>query len=198
MVSGTSTTWRNTETDTSFDTDTSSPTFGAPLVVYTHGDLSRTDQQCAVTTYAPANTSLNLAGLPAEAETDAGACGGTSPDGASAPSAAQTNALTTPSGVDRPTDVVSDQRTFYDNPALAATWPQPATPAWPQAAPTKGDISVIRVADDYTGGAFTYQTKSASVYDTYGRMTDAYDALGHKTHLESRQPQWPSSVWQSR
>ncbi|GLY86076.1 RHS repeat-associated core domain-containing protein [Actinoallomurus iriomotensis] len=183
LTSGSTTTWRKTETDTSYGTDSSSPTFGLPLVVYTHGDLSQPDQrQCAITTYAPANTTLNLAGLPAEVETDAGACGGTNPEGSSAPTTAQTNALTAPTGVSRPADVVSDQRTFYDDPTLAATWPQPSTPAWPQAAPTKGDISVIRVASDYTGGAFSYQTKSASVYDSYGRVTDAYDALGHKTH----------------
>lgn len=185
LISGSTTTWRKTETDTTYDTDASSPTFGLPLVLYTHGDLSEPDQrQCAITTYAPANTSLNLAGLPAEVETDAGACGGTNPDGASAPTAAQTNTLTAPSGVNRPADVVADQRTFYDDPALAATWPQPAAPAWPQAAPTKGDISVIRVADDYSGGAFSYQTKSASAYDSYGRVSDAYDALGRKTHTD--------------
>ena len=183
LISGSTTTWRTTETDTSYDTNASSATFGLPLVVYTHGDLADTSQrQCAVTTYAPPNTTLNLAGLPAEVETDAAACGGTNPNGASAPTSAQTNALTAPASVSRPADVVSDQRTFYDNPTLAATWPQPATPTWPQAVPTKGDISVIRMASDYTGGAFTYQTKSTGVYDTYGRVTDAYDALGHKTH----------------
>lgn len=46
-----------------YDTNTSSSTFGLPLVVYTHDDLSTIDQrQCAVTTYAPANASLNIAG----------------------------------------------------------------------------------------------------------------------------------------
>ncbi|MCO5974830.1 RHS repeat domain-containing protein [Actinoallomurus soli] len=185
LVSGTTTRWGQTETDTSYDTDVSSATFGLPLIVYTHGDLSRIDQrQCAVTTYAPANTSLNLAGLPAEVETDAVACGGSNPDGASAPTPAQMNALTAPTGVTRPDDVVSDIRTFYDTPTLAATWPQPASPAWPQAAPTKGDASVVEVADGYSGGAFTYRTKTATVCDTYGRPVDAYDPLGHKTHTD--------------
>ncbi|WP_263984054.1 RHS repeat-associated core domain-containing protein [Streptomyces sp. HPF1205] len=183
LTDGTTTTWRKTETDTSNDTDTSSPTFGLPLVVYDHGDLSRTDQpQCAVTTYAPA-AGANLTGLPAEVETDSVACGGQNPGGASAPTAAQTNALTAPTGLTRPDDVVSDVRTYYDNPTLAATWPQPASPAWPQAAPTRGHPSVTRTADGYSAGAYTFRTDSAQVYDAYGRPTDSYDALGHKTHI---------------
>ena len=78
-------------------------------------------------------------------------------------------------------DVISDTRTYYDNPTLAQTWPQPASPAWPQAAPTLGDASVVRVATDYTGGAFTYQTKNANVYDSFGRTVAAYDPNGNKT-----------------
>ncbi|NUP43860.1 MAG: RHS repeat-associated core domain-containing protein, partial [Streptomyces sp.] len=182
LTGGTTTTWRKTETDTSRDTDPASPTFGLPLVVYTHGDLSRTDQrQCAVTTYAPADTGANITGLPAEVETDAVACGGANPAGASAPTASQTNALTAPTGLTRPDDVVSDERTYYDDAALAATWPQPANPAWPQAAPVKGHPSVTRVADGFASGAFTYRTRSAQTYDSYGRPTDSYDALGHRT-----------------
>ena len=49
--------------------------------------------------------------------------------------------------------MISETRTFYDNPALAGTWPQPASPAWPQAAPTLGDVSVVRQATNYSGGA---------------------------------------------
>jgi RHS repeat-associated protein len=183
ITSSGSTVWRKTETDTSYDTATSSATFGLPLVIYAHGDLSDSSQRrCTVTTYAPANTGKNLAGLPAEVETDADACGGANPGGASAPSSSQVNALTAPTSVTRPDDVVSDQRTFYDNPTLAATWPQTANPSWPQPAPTSGDISEIRVANGYTGGAFSYQVKSATVYDSYGRPVDTYDPLGHKTH----------------
>jgi RHS repeat-associated protein len=183
LTDGATTTWRKTETDTSNDTDASSATFGLPLVVYDHGDLSRTDQrQCAVTTYAPVDAGANVAGLPAEVETDSVACGGQNPGGASAPTAAQTNALTAPTGLTRPDDVVSDVRTYYDDPALSATWPQPASPAWPQPAPTRGHPSVTRTADGYSAGAYTYRTDSAKVYDSYGRPTDSYDALGHRTH----------------
>ena len=176
------TTWRQAETDTSYDPTTSDADFGLPLFMFDHGDLSDPSQQtCTSTTYAPANASENLVGLVAETETDAAACGGANPGGASAPGSGQVNALSAPTGLSRPADVISDTRTFYDNPALAQTWPQPASPAWPQATPTKGDESVVRQATDYANGAFTWQTKSATVYDSYGRPVDAYDANGNKT-----------------
>jgi RHS repeat-associated protein len=176
------TTWRDTETDTGYDASPSDTYFGLPLYEFDHGDLSVPAQQtCTTTSYAPANTAKNLVGLPAEVETDAAPCGGTSPAGASAPGAGQVNALTAPAGLSRPADVISDTRTFYDNPALAQTWPQPASPAWPQAAPATGDASVVQDASNYSGSAFTYQTKTATVYDSYGRPVTAYDANGNKT-----------------
>lgn len=182
VTDGGTTTWRKTETDTSYDATPSDALFGLPLEVFRHGDLSDASQQaCTTTTYAPANTSKNLAGLPAEVETDAVPCGGSSPGGASAPGAGQVNALTPPAGVSRPAQVISDTRTFYDNPSLAQTWPQTASPAWPQAAPTRGEASVVQDATGYSGGAFTYQTKTATVYDSYGRPVTAFDANGSKT-----------------
>ncbi|WP_152628357.1 polymorphic toxin-type HINT domain-containing protein [Streptacidiphilus neutrinimicus] len=178
--------WHSTEIDISYDTSTTSATFGLPLFSYSHGDLSlaggaNSQETCTQTTYAPANTSANLVGLVAETETDDKPCGGISPAGASAPTAAQTNALAAPTSLNKATDVISDTRTFYDNPAMATTWPQPASPAWPQAAPTAGDASVIQVANGYNNGAFTYQTKNTSTYDGYGRVTAAYDSNGNKT-----------------
>ncbi|WP_433236036.1 RHS repeat-associated core domain-containing protein [Actinomadura nitritigenes] len=182
LASGSGTTWRKTETDTTYDDDTGSPTFGLPRYVYAHGDLNdSTQRRCTTTTYAPANTSKNLVGLPAEVENDAAACGGSDPDGGTAPTDAQTNALTAPSSISRPDDVVSDQRTFYDNPTLAQTWPQPSNPTWPQAAPTHGDISVVQNANGYSGGAFTYQTATASQFDATGRPTTTWDGRGSKT-----------------
>jgi RHS repeat-associated protein len=174
------TTWRETETDTSYDAPPGDEFFGLPLYVFSHGDLSDPSQQtCTATTYAPANTSENLVGLVAEKETDAVACGGSNPGGASAPGSGQVNALTAPASVSRPTQVVSDTRTFYDNPALAQTWPP--DPTWPQAAPTKGDVSLVQDADGYANGGFTYQTSSATVYDSYGRPTASYDGNGNET-----------------
>ncbi|MEU3496757.1 polymorphic toxin-type HINT domain-containing protein [Kitasatospora cineracea] len=178
--------WRTTETDTSYDTDAASPTFGLPLYNYDHGDLAlagtaKSQESCDRTAYAPANTALNLSGLPAESETDAKPCAGANPGGASAPTDAQLNKLTAPTGLNRATDVVTATRTFYDNPTMAATWPQPTAPAWPQAAPTKGDQSVLQVADGYSGGAFTYRTKGSTLTDSFGKPSKIYDGAGHAT-----------------
>ncbi|MFE9429026.1 RHS repeat-associated core domain-containing protein [Kitasatospora sp. NPDC006697] len=186
VTSSSPTSWRTTETDTSYDASAGSPTFGLALYSYDHGDLSlagtgASQETCTRTGYAPANTGLNLVGLVAETETDDKPCGGSSPAGASAPTAAQTNALTAPASLNRATDVVSDTRSFYDNPTMAGTWPQPAAPSWPQAAPTLGDLSVSQAANGYTGGAFTYQTRNTTVFDAQGRPTTAYDGAGHKT-----------------
>ena len=172
------TTWRVTETDTSYDANLSSLTAGLPLFTFAHGDLNDTTQQrCTSITYAAANTSENLAGLPSETEVDALPCGGSNPNGASAPGSGQVNVLTAPSGRAQ-SNIVSDTRTFYDDPTLATTWPQPASPSWPQAAPANGDVSVVQQASGYSGGTFSYQTKSATVYDSYGRAVKSYDGNG--------------------
>jgi RHS repeat-associated protein len=179
ITDGGSATWRITETDTSYDTSLSSPTAGLPLFTFDHGDLNDTSQQrCTTITYAPANTTENLAGLPAETEVDALPCGGPNPDGSSVPGSGQVNALTAPSGRAQ-SNIISDTRVFYDNSTLATTWPQPASPPWPQATPTLGDVSVVRQATAYTNGsASAWQTSSAQVYDSYGRVISSYDGDG--------------------
>jgi YD repeat-containing protein len=178
-----STTWRDTETDTSYDATPSDPDFGLPLYVFAHGDLSQQVQQtCTSNTYATANTSKNLVGLVAETETDAAACGGSNPDGASAPTSSEVNALTAPTSISRPADVISDSRTFYDDPpVLSDGVPVASNATWPQTAPANGDASVVQQANGYTGGAFSYQTKSATVYDSYGRPVTTYDGNGNAT-----------------
>ena len=184
LTDGGTTTWRKTETDTSYDATITDPTFGLPTIVYQHGDLSLTgnnQQRCTVTTYAPANATANLVGLTAEVESDADPCGGANPAGSTAPTAAQTNALTAPSSVSRPADVVSDTRTFYDLQPLGSTTEPTTAPVWPQAAPTYGDVSEGQVATGYANGAFTYQVKSAATFDSYGRNIAGWDALGHKS-----------------
>ncbi|MCP2271298.1 intein C-terminal splicing region/RHS repeat-associated core domain-containing protein [Actinokineospora diospyrosa] len=175
VYSGASPTWRYTQTDRTFD-----PATGLPTFTYDHGDLSRTDQAtCTSMTYAPANTALNIVGLVAETDVIAKPCGGVAPT-TSAPTPAQVNALAAPTGVVRPDDVISNTRNFYDSPVLAQTWPQPATPTWPQAAPTRGDLSVVRAAAGYGAGAHSYQTTSATVHDSYGRPIESYDGRGGK------------------
>ncbi|MBS2966505.1 hypothetical protein KGA66_25925 [Actinocrinis puniceicyclus] len=178
------TTWRTTETDTSYDATVEDDYFGLPTIVYQHGDLSvpgNNQQRCTITSYAPANKSLNLVGLVADVETDADPCGGTNPGGSSAPTAAQTNALTAPTSLNRPTDVVSDTRTFYDLQPVGSSTEPSTSPAWPQPAPTLGQVSEIQKATGYSGGAFTYQVAGATTYDSYGRALDAWDALGHES-----------------
>ncbi len=178
-----STTWRETETDTSYDATTTDADFGLPLYVFAHGDLSQTAQQtCTTYTYAAANTSANLVGLVAQTEVDAAACGGSDPDGSSAPTSSEVNALTAPTSISRPADVISDSRTYYDDPpVLSGGVAVPSNATWPQAAPANGEPSVVQQANGYSSGAFTYQTTSATVYDSYGRPVTSYDGNGNAT-----------------
>ena len=182
---GTTTPWRITETDTTFDTN-ADPTFGLPTEVFAHGDLANTSQQqCTTTTYAAPNTSANLVDLVSETEVDAAACGGANPNGASAPTTATTNALTPPPTSARPGDVISDTRSYYDLQPLGSLTEPSTTPT--QGTIKYGDVSVTQKASDYSGGNFTYQLKSATTYDSYGRTLDSWDALGNKTQTINTQ-----------
>lgn len=166
ITSGASTTWRSTQAQSAYDKTTG-------LLLYTDnhgGSTSASQVTCTSTNYAPANAGANLIGLAAEVETDAGPCG--------TGSTTTSNGLTAPTGVNRPTDVISDSRTFYDtNPT---GWPA-ALPSWPQPAPTVGDANVVQQASDYTNGAFVYASKGATAYDVWGRPITTWDALGNKT-----------------
>lgn len=64
---------------------------------------------------------------------------------------------------------------------LSGGVPVPANPAWPQAAPTLGDASVVQQAKGYASGAFTYLTTTGTVYDSYGRPVTSYDGNGNET-----------------
>ncbi|MGW7002512.1 polymorphic toxin-type HINT domain-containing protein [Streptomyces sp. NPDC054933] len=182
LTDGGLTTWRITETDTSYDATLTDANFGLPTVKYRHTVPAQTAYDaCSTTTYAPANTAENLVGLVSSLETDSVACSGFSEGGTSSVPGS-VNTLTAPSTVNRPAQVVSATRAFYDNPTQATTWPQPSSPTFPQtSAPTKGDVSVVQKASDYTGGAFTWQTSKTQVSDSYGRPTATYDANGNKT-----------------
>ncbi|MGW5611640.1 polymorphic toxin-type HINT domain-containing protein [Streptomyces sp. NPDC003753] len=176
------TTWRITETDTSYDATTTDANFGLQTAQYSHTvPANAAYNRCTTTTYAPPNTSKNLIGLIASTETDSVACGGFT-EGSTSSVPGSVNTLTAPLSVNRPNQVVSATRTFYDDQTLATTWPQPASPTFPQAtAPTKGDVSVTQKASDYSGGAFAWQTSAAQVFDSRGRVTATYDANGKKT-----------------
>jgi RHS repeat-associated protein len=174
VTSTTPTTWRYTQTDTSYDASTSSATFGLVTHTYRHTvPVNAAYDTCTSLSYAPVNASANLVGLTAETETDSVACGGFT-EGTPGSVPASVNTLTAPAGVNRPAQVVSDVRTFYDDPTWSTTFPQTS-------APSKGDDTMVRKAVDYTAGAFTYQTTGRSAYDSYGRQVDAYNANGNDT-----------------
>jgi RHS repeat-associated protein len=178
LHSSSGTKWRETETDTSYYSSITSSYFGLPQYTYQHGDLSLTGNnqvRCTTTSYEPPSATGNIVGLPQQMETDADPCGGTSPAGASAPTAAEVNALAAPASVSRPADVVSDACTVYDAGLSATTSPAATVSSCPSAAPSKGDVSEFYVASGYASGAFGYQLKAASAYDTVGRVTGSWD-----------------------
>jgi RHS repeat-associated protein len=174
VTSSGSTTWRYLETDNTYDATLSSATVGLLQRTYTHTmPVNTAYDQCVNTTYAAVNASANLVGLAAEAETDSVACGGfTAGSPASVPGAL--NSLTAPASVSRPAQVVTDIRSFYDDPTWSTTFPQTA-------APTKGDNTMTRRASTYTAGAFVYQTTGRATYDSHGRKTASYDGNGGLT-----------------
>jgi RHS repeat-associated protein len=178
------TVWRRTETDTSYYAAPSDPYFGLPQYSYAHGDLplrGNNQVRCTITSYAPPDTADNIAGLVAQTETDAVPCGGHSPDGASAPSPSQINALQAPASVSRPADVVSDTCTVYDDKTLASAWSQATSSGCPASHVTEGDVSEVLQANGYTDGTFTYQPRHSAVYDGIGRVTESWDGNGNPT-----------------
>ncbi|MEV4559335.1 RHS repeat-associated core domain-containing protein [Kitasatospora sp. NPDC049285] len=163
--------WQYTETDTTYNSNTGDANFGLATATYTHTvPVNPAYDQCAVTTYAPANTSLNLVGLIASQETDSAACSGYI-QGAKPSVPASVNALGAPASVNRPAQVVSAQQSFYDDPSYATAFPQ-------SAAPTVGNVTMERKASDYSGG-FSWQTVKRSTYDGYGRPLVVYDGNGN-------------------
>lgn len=167
------TTWRYTQTDSSYDADINSLTFGLLLRSYNHTvPADPALDHCTTLTYAPPNTTKNLVGLISETETVSAKCGGfTQGAPISVPATVNTLGAAT---ANRPSQVVSAERTYYDDPTFSTTFPQ-------SSAPSKGLPTMARKAVDYTGGSYTWQTASRSTYDSYGRVVDIYDANGNMT-----------------
>ncbi|HEX3963174.1 MAG TPA: hypothetical protein VHZ03_42170 [Trebonia sp.] len=172
LTDGGSTSWRYTETDTTYDATPSDANFGLATYSYEHTvPVNTAYDQCTSTTYAPVNTSENLAGLVASTETDSVACSGfTEGSVASAPNGL--NTLGAPS-VSRPAQVMSATENFYDDTSFSTTFPQTT-------APTAGNVTMTRKASGYSSG-FTWQTTARDTYDSYGRVEDAYDGNGKET-----------------
>ncbi|WP_082159671.1 polymorphic toxin-type HINT domain-containing protein [Micromonospora sp. HK10] len=174
VTSSGTTTWRYSQTDNTYDTNVDSPTFGLLKFSYDHTvPVNAAYDRCTSTSYAPANTALNVVGLISQIETVSVACGGFT-QGTPAPVPGSVNTLTAPTAVNRPTQVVSHLRTYYDDPAFDTTFPQPKVP-------TKGDVTMVRKAKDYLSGTYVYQTTDRTDFDSYGRAIATYDANGNAT-----------------
>jgi RHS repeat-associated protein len=167
------TTWRNTETDTSYVSSPTDPNFGLAVRRYDHtSPAAAAYDTCTSTTYAVPNTAKNLVGLTAEEEVLSTACGGyTAGSVISVPGSL--NTLTAPVTVSRPAQVVSATRTYYADPTFSTTFPQ--------AAPANGDVTMERGAADYSGGSYVWQTSSQAKFDSVGRQTDDIDGNGNDT-----------------
>ncbi|WP_326559433.1 RHS repeat-associated core domain-containing protein [Micromonospora sp. NBC_01796] len=69
----------------------------------------------------------------------------------------------------RPADLVSDTRMYYDGSTTHGT------------APTKGDVTQVEELMEWPAGGPRYKVTSKSVFDAYGRVTEAYDVYGNKS-----------------
>lgn len=175
LTDGGTTSWRYNETDTTYDATRSDDDFGLPTYTYAHTVPAGTAyDQCTATTYALANTSANIVGLVSGTEVDSVACSGFTegsvtsvPDGL--------NTLGAPASVNRPDQVVSATRTFYDDTTFSTTFPQAS-------APTVGLVTMTRKATDYGTGAFTWRTTAKNTYDSsYHRLANITTGNGNTT-----------------
>ncbi|GIE29391.1 type IV secretion protein Rhs [Actinoplanes italicus] len=172
--SGGTPSYRLSQTNNSYDDDVNSSLFGTLQRTYTHSvPVDAKYDTCVTNTYAPINKDRNIVGLLAEVDVVSKACGGyTAGSQPSAPG--NINTLTAPTGVNRPAQVVSNERYFYDDPEFSTTFPQAK-------APTRGARTMERHADGWNGSAYTYKTTSRAEFDSYGHTTAAYDANGTRT-----------------
>jgi RHS repeat-associated protein len=136
--------YRTTRIDRSYDS-----TYGLVTQVDDQGDVSSSagrDEVCTRYEYAR-NTGLGVVDTVSRVETLSVACGAT---------------------VNRPADVVSDVRTYYDGTTTFG------------AAPTKGSVTKTEVLTGWSSGA-VYTKQSGATYDAHGRVATSTDALGHVT-----------------
>jgi RHS repeat-associated protein len=182
LTDGGATSWRDTENDYTYDATTSDANFGLLTYSYFHTDaVNPAFDSCTTDQYAPANASKNLVGLLSYAETDQAACSGyTAGTHPSAPAAF--NALgAPPAGSITSANITKATEAFYEHTASGTSF----STTFPQAsAPVNADVTMTRQA---TGGTpsspanLTWQVTAQAAYDAYGRVTDAYDPLGHDT-----------------
>ncbi|WP_158973169.1 ricin-type beta-trefoil lectin domain protein [Streptomyces griseus] len=147
-------------------TDTAYDSQGRLSTVNAHGDgIDPNQEKCATTTYAdpPASNTMMLS-YADRVTSVVGTC------------------ATTPG----PSSLLTDQKIYYagdGTPSGLGTFGQ-VTAA--------GQATGTQTATGYTGTTENWQTTSATRYDGGGRITDAYDATGQKTHTDF-DPPWSSS-----
>ncbi|WP_405788862.1 sugar-binding protein [Streptomyces sp. NBC_00029] len=135
---------RETESNATYDLTNGT---GRLLTSEDLGDLSTpADDTCTRTTYAD-NAAANVLVVASRSETVSVNCGATP---------------------DRKTQVLSDERTYYDNLAFGA-------------APTVGKATKTERMTSHNGTDATYQVTGTTTYDTYGRPTGQTDASGAET-----------------
>lgn len=136
---------RETESNAEFDLANAT---GRTTKAEDLGDLSTTaDDQCTRTFYAD-NADANILNLVSRTETVSVKCSVSAPD--------------------RKTQVLSDERTFYDGGAFGA-------------APTKGLVTREERLASHNGTTPTYKAKQTTSYDAFGRPTSQFDSLGAET-----------------
>ena len=137
--------WTQTKTDNTYTEE--GPGVGRVTAVSDLGDTATsTDDTCTRTTYAD-NEDAWMVSFPSRVEIVSVAC------------------TATP---ERPTQVVSDMRTYYDNGGFGA-------------APSKGDITKAEKLAGYEGTTPQYVAQATTTYDAYGRVTKVKDALEQAT-----------------
>jgi len=172
LTDGGTISWRYNETDTTYDATATDANFALPTFSYSHTvPVTAAYDRCTATTYAAANTSANLAGLPQQVESDSVACSGFT-EGSVPSVPAAYNTLAAPASVSRPAQVLSATQSFYDDPTFSATQPT---------APSVGNATMTRTAVTYASGAFTWRTTTKDSYDTYGRVLTSTDGNGNTT-----------------
>ncbi|GLW10714.1 hypothetical protein Misp01_58420 [Microtetraspora sp. NBRC 13810] len=134
--------WRSTRTTVnSFNLST-----GAPSEVDDEGDIAVTgDEKCVTTTFTANGT--RILARPAQVRTVARRCADT-PDLAR--------------------DLISEERTYYDDGAF-------------KAAPTRGDATLVEKAKEATANSVTHLAETRTRYDRYGRAEAVTDVAGRTT-----------------
>ncbi|MFD0527263.1 hypothetical protein ACFQ1I_08355 [Kitasatospora arboriphila] len=170
------TTWRVTESNNSYVSDTNSSSFGLLNASYVHTvPANAAYDRCTTYTYAPANTGRNLVGLVASQETVSVTCGG----------------FTEGSIASAPARLQHADRARRRQPACAGTVRYPDLlrrravrnhlPAAEPAHRRQRHDGADRLRPHRCRGSYVWQTSKRTTYDTYGRPLTATDGNGNTT-----------------